>query len=273
MTYDVLVPVDRDTDRAFHQARYVERLADGDSEVAATVLYVVPPETFGRAGDVAFEEVDAAVELADGLEEAGLPVRRVVDDGGVPQQIVRTADDLDADEIVMGGRKRTGVTRVLLGSVVQDVVLSADRPVTVTGTSVSLGEGRRRVLVPVDRDVDRALHQAAYVTGLPGAPDTVDAVVLYVFPHQDYAGAPSHLFAEVQAGVEAAAHLEDEGISVERVGVGGEVVRTILEVAEEHDVDGIVVGGRKRSGVQKVLMGSTSMDTMLSAERPVTLTG
>ena len=211
--------------------------------------------------------------LATTLEDAGVAVERVVDDGGVPQQIVRTADELDADEIVMGGRKRSGVTRVLLGSTVQDVVLSADRPVTITGRSVGLGRGRRSVLVPVDRDVDRALAQAWYVATLPNATETVDATVLYVFPHQDYTGAPSHEFAEVDAAVEAADHLDEAGVAVERVAVGGEVVPTILEAAEERDVDSIVMGGRKRSGVQTVILGSTSLDAMLSAERPVTIAG
>jgi nucleotide-binding universal stress UspA family protein len=132
MTYRVLVPVDRDTDRAFRQARYVERL-QSLAEVTATVLYVVPPETFGRADDVAFEEVDAAVEAADYLDDAGVPTERLVDDGGVPQQIVRTANGIDAAEIVTGGRKRSGVQKVILGSTSLDAMLSAERPVTIAG--------------------------------------------------------------------------------------------------------------------------------------------
>lgn len=270
--YSVLLPVDRGTDRAFHQATYVARLADGSTAVEATVLYVVPPNTFGRSEDVEFSQLEGAVAAADHLEEAGISVERVVDNGGVPQEIIRTADDLDVDEIVMGGRKRTGVTQVLLGSTVQDVVLSADRPVTVTGEAASLGTGRREVLVPVDRDVDRALAQARYVANLPNAAEHVDATVCYVFPHQDYTGAPPHEFADVDAAVEAAAYLDGEGVTVDRLAVGGEVVRKLLDIAEERDVDGIVMGGRKRSGVQKVLLGSTSQDTMLSAKRPVTIT-
>nr|WP_197427964.1 universal stress protein [Halogeometricum sp. CBA1124] len=54
---------------------------------------------------------------------------------------------------------------------------------------------------------------------------------------------------------------------------GGEVERKILRTADERDADGIVMGGRKRSGVQKVLLGSVALDVMLSADRPVTLTG
>lgn len=271
--YNVLIPVDRNEHSALTQARYVARLPDAAATVEATVLYVVPPDDFSRAGDVAFEEVEAAVQAADHLEDAGVAVTRRIDDGGVAQQIARTATEQDADEIVVGGRKRSGVTNVLLGSTAQDVLLSAGRPVTITGEDVVLGNGIRTVLVPVDTNEERARNQAEYLADLPGAPDSIEATVLFVFPHQDYSGAPEHEFEEVDAAVAAADALETAGITVERVAVGGEVGRKILDAAEERDVDSIVMGGRKRSGLTKVLLGSTSQDIMLSAKRPVTLTG
>ncbi|MEF8856041.1 MAG: universal stress protein [Haloplanus sp.] len=271
--YRILVPVDRNLNRARHQAQYVARLPDADSAVAATVLYVAPPDRFAAADEVSFSEVNAAVTAADDLEAAGVEVDRRVADGSVASAIVDAIDDLDADEVVMGGRKRSGVTRVLLGSIVQDVMLSTERPVTITGERASLGEGMRRVLVPVDRNETRARRQAQYVTNVPGAPASVEATVFYVFPHQDYAGAPPHDFSEIDAAVAAADELEAAGIEVERVAEGGEVTRRILSAADDRNVDGIVMGGRKRSGVQKVLLGSTVQDVLLSAERPVTLTG
>jgi nucleotide-binding universal stress UspA family protein len=271
--YRLLVPVDKNVNRARHQAQYVARLAAADSAVATTVLYVAPPNRFAAADEASFSEVDAAVAAADDLEAAGIEVDRRVADGSVASAIVDAIDDLDVDEVVMGGRKRSGVTEVLLGSTVQDVMCSTDRPVTVTGEQASLGDGMRRVLVPVDRSETRARRQAEYVTNLPGAPASVEATVFYVFPHQDYAGAPPHEFAEVDAAVAAADDLEAAGIGVERVAEGGEVTRHILAAAGDRNVDGIVVGGRKRSGVQKVLLGSTARDVLCSAERPVTLTG
>jgi len=271
--YRVLVPVDTNTNRARHQAQYVARLPDAGSTVSATVLYVATPDTFATADEVSFSAVDAAVAAADDLEAAGVTVDRRVDDGRASRAIVDTIEEVDADEVVMGGRKRSGVTTVLLGSTVQDVLCSTERPVTVTGEDVSLGEGPRRVLVPVDESETRARRQAAYVTGLPGDPSNVEATVFYVFRHQDYAGAPPHEFDEVDSAVAAADDLEAAGVSVERVAEGGEVARRILGAAEDRGVDGIVMGGRKRSGVQKVLLGSTVRDVLLSAERPTTLTG
>jgi len=271
--YHVLVPVDRNVNRARHQAQYVARLPDAESAVVATVLYVAPPDRFASADEVSFAEIDAAVAATNDLESAGVEVEKRVDDGSVAAAIAGAIENSDVDEVVMGGRKRSGVTAVLLGSVARDVMLATDRPVTITGQQVSLGDGVRRVLVPIDRSEARARRQVEYVTNLPGAPESVAAVVYYVFPHQDYAGAPPHEFAEVEAAVATADALETAGIEVERVAEGGEVTRRILATAEERGVDGIVMGGRKRSGIQQVLLGSTVQDVMLSADRPVTLIG
>jgi nucleotide-binding universal stress UspA family protein len=271
--YRVLIPVDRGSNRAYHQARYVSNLPDAGKAVEATVLYVVPASEFSESHSVEFAEVDAAVRAAEHLEDEGVPVERVVDDGGIAQQITRTASEFGADEVVVGGRKRSGVAKVLLGSVAQDVMLSAEQPVTITGENVSHSDGIRQVLVPVDTDPERARAQAEYVAQLPAASEAVETTVFYVFPHQDYAGAPSHEFEEVEAAVEAAEYLEDEGLAVERVATGGEVSRTIIDAADDIDVDSIVMGGRKRSGVSKVVLGSVAQDVALSAEYPVTLTG
>jgi nucleotide-binding universal stress UspA family protein len=271
--YRALIPVDRNGNRAHHQARYVSHLPNASEEVEATVLYVVPASEFSEDERVEFEEIDAAVRAAEHLEDEGITVTRSVDDGSVAEQIVRTATEFGADEIVVGGRKRSGIAKVLLGSIAQDVMLSAEQPVTLTGENVGHSDGLRQVLVPVDTDPERARHQAEYVAQLPAASEAVETTVFYVFPHQDYAGAPSHEFEEVDAAVEAAEYLEGEGLAVERVATGGEVARTIIDAAEDVDADSIVMGGRKRSGVSKVVLGSVAQDIALSAEYPVTLTG
>lgn len=271
--YEVLVPVDTDENRALHQAKHVARLSGTATEVDVTVLYVTPPDEFKKADTLEFSEVDAAVEAAEYLEEQNISVNRVIDNGTVSSRIMHMTEERGIDEIVMGGRKRSGVAKMLLGSTVQDVALSAEVPVTITGDGMVFGDSIQNLLVPVDTDTDRALKQAEYATKLASNPEEIDITVLYVFPHQDYKGAPEHEFADVDAAVEAAVHLEAEGFDVERVATGGEVAETILEHADDADADSIVMGGRKRSGVQKVLLGSTTQDIFLSADRPVTITG
>jgi nucleotide-binding universal stress UspA family protein len=130
--YEVLVPVDQDEERAKHQAEYVASLPGAGDEVRATVLYVTPREEYSD-GPRDFEEVDSAVAAADELEGAGVSVERAAAVGTVSREIIDHADEIDADQIVMGGRKRSGVAKVLVGSSTQDVIYSTERPVVVTG--------------------------------------------------------------------------------------------------------------------------------------------
>ncbi|MEF8838578.1 MAG: universal stress protein [Haloarculaceae archaeon] len=250
------------------QAEYVTGLPDGAGDVAATVLAVGPSDSAEE-----FDDYDAAAAVAESLESEGIEVSRRLERGSVPRMIVDVADEIQADGLVMGGRKRSGVSKVLLGSTYMDVFNSTSRPITITGAEMGFAGDQNRVLVPVDNDTERGRHQVDYVTDLPGDPADLTATVLVVFRHQDYAGAPEHEFDEIDAAVEVADRLEDAGVTVERVGVGGEVSNKVLATAEDRGVREIVMGGRKRSGVSKVLMGSTAQDVLLSADRPVTVTG
>ena len=53
--------------------------------------------------------------------------------GDPADAIISTADELDADMIVLAARKRTPTGKVLFGSVTQAVLLGTDRPVLVCG--------------------------------------------------------------------------------------------------------------------------------------------
>ena len=72
------------------------------------------------------ESADRAVER---LDEAGVETTTTVRDGGAHRAILDCADEVDADLVVMGTHGRTGVGRVLLGSVTERVVRRADTPV------------------------------------------------------------------------------------------------------------------------------------------------
>lgn len=66
------------------------------------------------------------------VDEAGIPCETIVRMGGEPYDfIVQEAKDREIDLIVMGSHGRTGIERILLGSVAQNVIGNAPCPVIV----------------------------------------------------------------------------------------------------------------------------------------------
>jgi nucleotide-binding universal stress UspA family protein len=72
---------------------------------------------------------DALADRATALAAVGIPARGVVTSGVAWEEIVRTAREEKADMIVMGTHGRTGLDRMLLGSVAERVVRRASCPV------------------------------------------------------------------------------------------------------------------------------------------------
>ena len=75
------------------------------------------------------QHLDKAKEKVD---EADIPCETIVHMGGAPHEfIVKEANDKSIDLIVMGTHGRSGIKRVLLGSVAQNVIGHAPCPVLV----------------------------------------------------------------------------------------------------------------------------------------------
>lgn len=71
-------------------------------------------------------------EIAAEANKFEMPVERVVEVGKPTRTIVEYARENDVDQIVMGSHGRSGVSRILLGSVAENVVRRSPVPVTVT---------------------------------------------------------------------------------------------------------------------------------------------
>ena len=131
----VLVPVDF-SDTARHAFDAARSLA-AETDASVTVLYVVEPlPAIYYAADISSRfELDGELQgrvQASLRDWAGVEVDRwVVAEGPPAQEILRVADDEQADLIVMGTRGRTGLDHVLVGSVTEKVCRFARTPVLV----------------------------------------------------------------------------------------------------------------------------------------------
>ena len=132
--YDhILLPTDGSAaaEAAVDHAVRLARSFEATVHVLSVVEYVPAVEmdaavVHERLRESADTAADRAVKR---LDAAGVAHASTVRDGSVHRAILDEADEVGANLIVMGTHGRSGVGRVLLGSVTERVVRGADAPV------------------------------------------------------------------------------------------------------------------------------------------------
>ena len=140
MAERVLVPLDG-SEQSWDALEYALRELPDDEIV---ILHVVNPmegvyATDAMGGDYWegwYEEAEARAdrlleEARDLAAERGATIETAKETGQPSRSIVEYADEHGVDHIVIGSHGRSGVSRILLGSVAESVVRHADAPVTV----------------------------------------------------------------------------------------------------------------------------------------------
>jgi nucleotide-binding universal stress UspA family protein len=282
----ILVPTDG-SDHALAAAAHAGVLARAfDADV--DVLHVVDLAQRGSAfdaggatgefverleseGEAAVEETAAAVPASHrgGTETVS---------GAVPATIHEYVADNAVGLIVMGTHGRTGVRRYITGSVTEAVVREASVPVlTVQADTEAPEGGYGDVLVPTDGS-DHALAAADRATEVAAAFDARIHVLSVVdlgslAPGVDPAGVDVAVeqFRERAraAAVSVATRVADESEGVTTEVREGRPPSTIRDYAAESDVDLIAMGTHGRSGIERVLLGSTTERVIRHGDRPV----
>jgi nucleotide-binding universal stress UspA family protein len=134
----VLVPVDADEERAIAAAETVTSLPKAAETVHVTVLNVekeveIVSDSIAKSEDWYDEaEFPSSVERAmEVLENAGVSVTKRREHADPAAAIIEVAKEIDADQIIMAGRKQTPAGKFLFGSVTQSVLLDSEIPVTI----------------------------------------------------------------------------------------------------------------------------------------------
>jgi nucleotide-binding universal stress UspA family protein len=145
------------------------------AEQALTLAATVAARAGGGSGGIELVLVDTHVHLRESLENGdvnervylaaiaeeasrllGLNVSGIVLEGNPASVIVRRANEVNADLIVMSTHGRTGLSRALLGSVADAVVRDSGkavllhRPVPGRRWRTAISSGFHRMLVPLD---------------------------------------------------------------------------------------------------------------------------
>ncbi|WP_265110811.1 universal stress protein [Halosolutus halophilus] len=145
--YQVVLAVGEDEEIAESMVEKVASLPDASQSVRAIVVHVFkdveappsaavwePPRREDPDDEVEQEVHPATLaQVVDGLADHGVAYEIRVERGNPPDEIVRIANELDAEGIYIGGRKRSPAGKMLFGSTTQSVMFATDQPVTVFG--------------------------------------------------------------------------------------------------------------------------------------------
>ncbi len=164
------------------------------------------------------------------------------------RDIVSTASKNNVDLIVVGRHGRTGLLRLMMGSVAAKVVGHA--PCNVLVVSPAAHVEFRKILVSVDgSDFSKAaLNEALSMAKRCGS----GLVILSVASTDAESGAAAGIVKQ------SAERATQEGVAVQSVTMTGKPYEAIVEAARKNQADLIVVGSHGRRGMERLLMGSVT---------------
>jgi len=231
------------------------------------------------------QALSACDQLAGSAKTRGLKVTVHVDEGAAGPRILDTAERESADLVVLGTHGRTGLNRLLAGSVAEPVVQLSGRPVITVRplpTAASLPDrpvGRILYATDFSPASRRAWPWAQALAERTGAEVDVVHVLLEVVPdrHLDptfLAQAAERIRRDAQESVES--FLESCGLPRDRVRVHfahGVEADAIAHWAASAGADLIVMGTHGRTGLVRLALGSVARRVLHTAPCPVLTVG
>jgi nucleotide-binding universal stress UspA family protein len=205
----------------------------------------------------AYEHLEAIKERAS---KEGIDCSIAMSHGDEPyQDIVRRASESRVDMIVMGKHGRTGLLRLMMGSVAAKVIGYAPCNVLVVSPTATIDF--KNVLIATDGSLysEAAAHEAIGISKRYNS----HLIALSVASSEVEVAAADY---NVRKTGELAAK---DGIKVDGLTVFGKPYEAITEAAKQKGADLIVVGSHGRKGLERLLMGSVTERLIGHTEKAV----
>jgi len=254
----------QDTGRAWVELPSVKQFVDEETARAETYLAT----TKQRLADAG---VSAEVQVTTGVPAA---------------TVVALADSTKADLIAMSTHGRSGVARMVIGSVADRIIHETTKPLLLfrptEGTAAAAGI--KPLIVPLDGS-PLAEQTLATVEGLAKALN-VPVTLFRAVSTYTFAFAGPYPFGEAAASVEIleaieqeaqeyldqqAAALRGKGLTVDVKWSLGDPATQLVELAHDTPDSLTIMSTHGRSGVARALLGSVADRTIRSSGRPVLL--
>jgi nucleotide-binding universal stress UspA family protein len=253
-------------------------------EIGRSSLDAVPDSPYGNWGGWSGSEPSAkqveeiasetasAEQYLNAIAETfdGTQVEKVVKFGKPAERILEAAESRDNSIIVLASHGRTGIGRVVIGSVAARVVQSAHNPVFVVrarrGVSgAGMATPIRKVLAPVDGST--FAERTIPVLNKYFGKNESEISLLYVIETPRYANQ-----AQAEEYVKwLARKVSEEGVSASHTVREGSPPDQILAASSDLGADLIAISTHGRSGLDRFVLGSVAERVLNEADVPVML--
>ncbi|NWF51922.1 MAG: universal stress protein [Nitrospirae bacterium] len=190
----------------------------------------------------------------------GVDCEIIVHEGEEPYKyIVDEASKNKVEMIIMGRRGRTGLKRLMMGSVPAKAIGHAPCKVLVVPKDAKLD--LKKILIATDgsKYSEAASREAISIAKRTGG----SLIVLSVAKKKENLPAAKESVDKVKAVT------DKEGIKIEAMTLEGEPYETIVKTAVQRKAGLIVVGSHGRTGIERLLMGSVTERVVGHAESAV----
>lgn len=194
----------------------------------------------------------------------------------VVNKLLGYLDEQPYDLVIMGTHGRTGLKHLFLGSIAEKIVRYS--PVPVLTLHKCAGDCRvRNILVPVDfsrhslEAIENAVGLARQLGGRVMLLHVIERVIYPAFYPEGYTPVIDFEPQLHQRIMNKLNHLIEDypGISVDARISAGKPSDEIIDHARSHDADLIVMATRGLSGLEHLLVGSTTERVLRLSEVPV----
>jgi nucleotide-binding universal stress UspA family protein len=252
---------------------HVVSAAEGMAADAAGMPYYDP----AGALDIAEKALGECCEIA---RKRGIICEQVIREGHAAQQIQAAARQFKADRILVGTRSRGKVSKLLLGSVAEQVLRSVNIPVITVGPEVRLGAaGNQPAKVVLHATTLReASRPSAVLASQIASVQGARLILLHVLPPVSdmrrkglATGEDSAAMQELRAlAAELACGAE---LAIEPKVVHGNASIEILAESAAHHACLMVLGATHRSAIENLTRDRTIYKVLAHARCPVMTLG
>jgi nucleotide-binding universal stress UspA family protein len=252
--------------------------------VSALAVATASADVMVRSSEFAAAEIEAVKErLKKGGTLDGITFETLVPEGDIWEELEKVIKSEQIDLLVIGTHSRTGITKLALGSTAELIFRKATCPVITVGHHC-LDEARvdltneRRILFPTDFS-EQSLRPLPYALWLARRRRARLVVLSPASTHHHALAHSADVAKNLQTDATAecidrmrslipASYLELEPLYVTK---SGEHAEMILRTAQEHDVEGIVMGITHTKYVHALarLPWSTAYNVVCGAKCPV----